>query len=136
MVLSPEVIEALRSGQVKGAIPLDSDLKELSLPATTWNGTKAASGSNEIVATPGVGQRIVVTAFVLQNHSTTAIEMILRSGATTNGWRCWAQHQGDGLAKTFHPGDHWKLNEDEALNLALSDADTCGVSVSYFTEST
>jgi len=102
---------------------------------TTWNGTKAGAGISVLVAAPGAGKRLVVTAFVLQNESTTALIMRLKSGGTTNGWRCLGQNQGDGLAMTFHAGHEWTLNENESLNLELSDADTCAVSYSYYTES-
>jgi len=134
MVLSADVIAALQHGQVKGSIPLGSDLAELSLPATTINGTKASSGNNELVAAPGTGYRLVVTGFVIQNESTTALIMRLRSASTSNGWRALGQNQGDGLAMNFAPGDHWKLNENEALNLELSDADTCAYAVRHYTK--
>lgn len=134
MSLSTEVIAAFQHGQVKGAIALGSDLAELSPAATTINGTKATSGNNELVAAPGTGYRLVVTGFVIQNRSTTAIIMRLRSASTSNGWPALGQNQGDGLAMNFPPGDHWELNENEALNLELSDADTCGYAVRHYTK--
>ena len=101
---------------------------------TTWNGTVAVAGDTELVATPGAGYRLVVSAFVLQNESTTPLIMRLRSGVTTNGWRCLGQNQGDGLAMRFGADRGWELNENEALNLELSDPDTCAISLSYYTE--
>ena len=100
----------------------------------TWNGTRAVAGDNQLVVAPGVGQRLVVTAFVIQNESAIALIMRLRSAATANGWRCLGQSQGDGLAMTFGPGSEWRLNENEALNLELSNANTCAISISYYTE--
>lgn len=132
---------------VRVAIPYDSSEAELFTDAnpgkvqpfvktlTTINGTKAASGDNELVAAPGAGNRLVVTAFVIQNESTTAVIMRLRSASTANGWRCLGEHQADGLSMVFPAGEGWELNENEALNLELSDADTCAYSVRYYTAS-
>jgi len=97
-------------------------------------GAEATAGNNELAAAPGAGNRIVVTAFVIQNESDTPLVMVLRSGSTANGWRCLGQNQGDGLTKTLPPGHEWRLNENEALNLQLSDAVTANYSVSYFIE--
>ena len=106
-------------------------------PTTTViNTTKSATGDNEIVAAPASGYRLVVVAFIIQNESSTATTMILRSADTTNGWRVLAQNQGDGLTRTFSPGFPWKLGEAEALNLNLDGANSCGVSVMYYTEAT
>jgi len=134
------------TGRIRAAIPIDGDknaffvaknpgvVQHVPKTVATWNGTRAVAGDNELVATPGAGYRLVVTAFVIQNESTTPVIMRLRSGVTTNGWRCLGQNQGDGLAMTFAPDSEWKLNENEPLNLELSDADTCAVSISYYTE--
>jgi len=110
------------------------DDQYVSKTLTTWNGTRAIAGDNELVAAPGVGRRLVVTAFVIQNESATALIMRLRSGVTANGWRCLGQNQGDGLAMTFGPGSEWKLHPNDPLNLELSNADTCAISISYYTE--
>ena len=96
-------------------------------------GTAATSGDNELIAAPGAGVRIVVTAFVIQNESATATTMILRDG-TTAKWRCLGQNQGDGLAVVLPPGRAWKLTANAALNLNLSGANSCGYSVQYYTE--
>jgi hypothetical protein len=101
---------------------------------TTLTGTKASSGDNELVATPGTQHRIVVVAFVIQNESATATTMILRSAATTNGWRFLAQNQGDGLAMNLGPTGAWRLGRNEALVLNLSGANSCGYTVHYFLE--
>lgn len=98
------------------------------------SGTKASSGDNELVATPGAGLRLVVVSFVIQNESAVATVMILRS-ATTPVWRVLGQNQGDGLTKDFPMGYEWKLAENEALNLNLDGANSCGYSVAYRLES-
>ena len=110
------------------------DIQHVPKDLTTWNGTRAVMGDNQLVAAPGVGNRLVVTAFVIQNESAIALIMRLRSAVTANGWRCLGQSQGDGLAMTFGPGSEWRLNENEALNLELSNANTCAISISYYTE--
>jgi len=134
------------SGRIRGMIPIDPNRDRFfvaenpgivqHVPKTpiTWNGTRAVAGDNELVAAPGAGYRLVVTAFVIQNESGTPLIMRLRSDNTSNGWRCLGQNQGDGLAMTFAPDREWELNENEPLNLELSDADTCAVSISYYTE--
>ena len=97
-------------------------------------GTFAGLGDNQILATPGVNYRIVVTAFLIQNESAVATTMILRSGATGNSWRALAQNQGDGFAMVFAIGRPWKLYVNEPLNLNLSAANQCNFSVMYYTE--
>jgi hypothetical protein len=99
-------------------------------------GTAAASGDNVIIAAPGTGQRLVVTAFVIQNESATATTMILKDGDSPTGgrWRCLGQNQGDGLAMIFHPQHPWRLSLNSPLVLNLSGANQCGYSVQYYTE--
>jgi hypothetical protein len=111
-----------------------SDLVTEGQILTTLGGTKAASGDNELVAAPGENQRIVVTAFVIQNTTATATTLILRSGTTSNAWRVLAQNQGDGLALFLGPLAAWRLNNNEALNLNLSGANTAGYTVQYYVE--
>ena len=96
-------------------------------------GTAATSGDNTLVSTPGAGNRLVVTLFVIQNESATETTMILKSGAT-NRIRLLAQSQGDGLSTVFPVGQAWKLAENEALVLNLSGANSCGYSIQYYTE--
>lgn len=107
-----------------------SELEEL----TTLTGTASSSGDNELVATPGAGYRTVVADFVIQNETSTANTMILRSGTTTNGWRFHAEYLGDALAAILPLGQNWELNENEALNLNLSAAAQCGYTIRYRTE--
>ena len=95
--------------------------------------TVATSGSNSLVAAPAAGTRIVVCAFVIQNESSTATTMILEDG-TTDKWRCLGQNQGDGLAMVFAAGREWRLTAATALQLNLSGNNSCGYSISYFTE--
>ena len=135
------------TGHMRAVVPVSLDREHLFVDAqpgvvrpvlksvTTWNGTVAVAGDTELVAAPGVGSRLKVSAFVLQNESTTPLIMRLRSGVSSNGWRCLGQNQGDGLAMRFGTDREWELNENEPLNLELSDAETCAISLSYYTES-
>jgi hypothetical protein len=93
----------------------------------------ATSGDNTLVAAPGSGNRLVVTAFVIQNESSTATTLILKS-ASTNRFRFLGQTQGDGMQFVFPVGQAWKLAENEALVLNLSGANSCGYSIQYYTE--
>ena len=101
---------------------------------TIVNTTASTTGDNQIVAAPGAGNRIIVLAFVMQNESATPTTMILRSAATSNGWRFLGQNQGDGLSKDFALARPWKLGTNEALNLNLDGNNSCSVSVMYYTE--
>lgn len=101
---------------------------------TTITSTEAASGDNQVVATPGAGNRIVVQAFSFQNTTAVATTGILRSGVTTNGWTALCQNQGDGHRMVFPDGHPWCLNENEALNLNLSGANAFNCSVMYRVE--
>ena len=96
-------------------------------------GTKNGSGDNELVAAPGAGKQIVISALVLQNESSTATTMILKAGATAL-LRCLGQNQGDGLALTLAAGRELQLGNNAALNLNLSGANACGYSVLYYVD--
>ena len=98
-------------------------------------GTKAGAGDNELVATPGAGQRIVVAFWTAQNESAVATTVIMKSGAT-NVFRFLAQNQGDVYGVDFFPGREWNLAENEALNMNLSGANSHGYNVGYWTEAT
>ncbi len=100
------------------------------MAATRITGTKAASGDNELIAAPGVGQHIEVRWFIIQNESATATTMILKDGATAT-IRYLAQNQGDGLTHRFPSGAPWALTANAALNLNLSGANQCGYTVEY-----
>lgn len=96
-------------------------------------GTKAESGDNTLIAAPGVGNRIVVVSFLLQNETGTSTTLILKDGATAFR-RVLGQNQGDGVAVTYTPGREKRLSENTALVLNLSGANICGYSVDYFIE--
>jgi len=96
-------------------------------------GTTAAAGQPELIAAPGAGVQIIVTAFVIQNESATATTMRLEAGAVAH-FRVLAQNQGDGLSGTFEVGREWELPANTALNLWLSGANSCGYSIVYYTQ--
>ena len=97
------------------------------------SGTKTVSGDNALIAAPGAGVRIVVSAVTIQNESATPTTMVLKSGSTAK-FRWLEQAQGDGLVLNFAPGREWRLGTNEALNLNLSGANSCGYNVVYWTE--
>lgn len=94
--------------------------------------TKAAAGNNTLIAAPGTGKRIVVWSFMVQNESANATTIILRDQAAR--FRVLAQNQGDGLAMAFDSLQPWRLNENTALTMSLSGANSCGYSVQYSIE--
>jgi len=116
---------------VSGTIPTEAPAQTVTRAA----GTKAGAGDNELVATPGAGQRIVVAFWTAQNESAVATTVIMKSGAT-NVFRFLAQNQGDVYGVDFFPGREWNLAENEALNMNLSGANSHGYNVGYWTEAT
>lgn len=97
------------------------------------SGTATTAGDNVIVAAPGTGKRIVVTSFVVQNESSTANTIILKSGSNEH-FRILGQSQGDSFSKDFFPSAFWELDENAALNLSLSTSHQCGYSIAYYTD--
>jgi hypothetical protein len=104
-------------------------------PQLTATGTAAASGDNTLVAAPGAGKRIVISALIVQNESATATTAILKDGSTAI-LRCLGQNQGDGLALHFAPERELRLSADAALVLNLSGANSHGYSVIYHVDAT
>lgn len=124
-------VEGGNTSDVK--VTLDQETVDLTRTAlTTISGTKSSSGDNQLVAAPGATTYIYVVSFTIQNESSVATTMTLRSGTTSNGWRWLGHSQGDGLSKDFPIARPWRLNANEALNLNLSGANSCGYSVMYY----
>lgn len=94
-------------------------------------GTAASAGDNTMVAAPGSGNQIAVTALVLQNESDTATTMIAKWGST-EAIRVLGQNQGDGIALTFPAGRELVGGDDQPLLLNLDGANSCGYSVIYY----
>ena len=116
---------------VSGTIPTEAPAQTVTRVA----GTKAGAGDNELVATPGAGQRIVVAFWTVQNESAVATVALMKSGAT-NVYRYLGQNQGDMFGLDYFPGREWNLAENEALNLNLSGANSHSYNVGYWTEAT
>ena len=102
---------------------------------TRITGTKAGAGDNELIATPGAGQRIVVAFWSVQLEATVATVILMKSGAT-NVYRFRAGNQGDTFGLDYFPGREWNLAENEALNANLDAANSVGYNVGYWTEAT
>jgi len=117
-----------------GGITIAGDVSIEEIEHEHVSGAVAAAGDTALVAAPGAGNRICVSAFLIQNESAVATTMILRSAATANAWRAIGQNQGDGFAMVFALARPWKLNANEALNLNLSGANQCNYSVMYYVE--
>ena len=100
---------------------------------TRITGTKAGAADNELVATPGAGQRIVVAFWSVQLEATVATVILMKSGAT-NVYRFRAGNQGDMFGMDYFPGREWNLAANEALNVNLDAANSVGYNVGYWTE--
>jgi hypothetical protein len=127
-------------GEISAANPLPvqsvlagggSDVDAADLLYTT--GTTAALGVTTLVAAPGAGVRIVVSAFMIQNESAVATTVQMRAGGAS-AFRALLQTQGAALSGSFLVGREWKLPANTALNLNLSAANSHGYSVVYYTE--
>jgi len=99
-------------------------------PQLTATGTAADSGDNTLAAAPGASVRLVISALILQNESSSATTMIVKAGSTAI-LRALAQNQGDGLALNFPAERELVLPANTALVLNLSGANSCGYSVIY-----
>ena len=96
-------------------------------------GTTAAAGQTALVAAPGGGISIVVTAFLVQNESATATTVRVERGAVP-AFRALLQNQGDALSYSAPVGREWVLPANTALNLWLSGANSHGYTVVYYTQ--
>lgn len=98
---------------------------------TRVTGTKADSGDNTLVASPGAGYRLVLLYLQVQNETTTATTCIFKWGSTAVG-RVLAQNQGDGLIRDYEDFPAI-MPEATALVLNLSGANSHGYTVNYVT---
>lgn len=102
---------------------------------TYITGTCALAGMNTLVGAPGAGNRIVVSAAMIQNES--AVVTTVQPGAGgAPAFRALLQAQGAALSLSFLVGREWKLPENTALTVTLSAANSHGYSVVYYVEST
>jgi hypothetical protein len=92
------------------------------------NGTKAASGDNELIAAPTSPKRLAVFYIKVQNESATATTAVIKHGATSVE-RVLLQTQGDALVREYDPPR--LLPIATALNLNLSGANSHGYTVEY-----
>lgn len=99
---------------------------------TQATGTAATSGDNTLVAAPGAGNHLVIKELVVQNESSTATTVILKSGSTAK-WR-GRLAENDALSLGFSAGEEWRLGSNEALVANLSGANSHGYSVRYYIE--
>jgi len=100
----------------------------------TWaTGTLAASGDGTVIAAPGAGTTIVLSAMQVQLEGAAAQTALLKFG-TVAQYRALLQNQGDGVSWHFHPGREWEVGDNKALLLNLSGTPSVGYTVAYYTE--
>jgi len=94
--------------------------------ATGTSGTKSAAGNNTLLPSPGAGKRLVVHTIWVQNESSTdtTIQLI---DVVARFRMLLTQYQ-------FCVHDDWRLNENTALTLNLSGANSVGYSIQYSIE--
>jgi hypothetical protein len=91
------------------------------------NGTKAASGDNELIAAPTSPKRLAVFYLKIQNESATSTTAQIKHGSTVVERVLLAQ--GDALIREYDPPR--LLPIATALNLNLSGANSHGYTVEY-----
>jgi hypothetical protein len=112
-----------------GSIPLIvSVIPTSNIPATATgtSGTKAAAGNNTLLPAPGAGKRIVVHTIWLENESANVttiqlIDQVARFRMVLDQYKLCVY-------------DDWRLNENTALTLNLSGANSIGYSIQYSIE--
>lgn len=97
-------------------------------------GVASATGDNLLIAAPGVGQQIIITAIHIQNESSNSTTAILKFG-TNNMWRIHMPADGDGVAIPISTTYGWTVGDNTALNLNLSGANAVGFSIAYYVKS-
>ena len=95
--------------------------------------TCATAGDNELIAAPGVGNRIVLTFLQVQNESSTKTTAVVKGAAS--GFARAVLGGDASFARDYQVGREKKLAENAALNLNLSGANSHGYSVDYHIES-
>jgi len=102
-------------------------------PATAFNSWVTASGDKTIVAAPGAGFRIIVTAFLITTDTNTNFTWKSASTALTHAMQAAANVP---FGAPFLPEPLIQCAENEALVLNSSAAITGGVTVVYRTVKT
>lgn len=127
---------------IDGTVPVSGPLTDDELRAaaidvaiaertvTTVTGTVATSGSNTIVAAPGVGQRIVLDEIFVQLEASTPTVVLVQNSAATI-WRLRLVADGDHALWSFPEGKEHRLFENGALVLNLSGANQVGYTARY-----
>jgi len=100
------------------------------------SGTRSTNGDFTAIASPGLGQQLVIVGMNIQNEAPTANTIILKAGASIF-WRLLGQNQGDGIAFLTPPGRGWRIggdanNNGNALQINLSASTQIGYSFAYF----
>jgi hypothetical protein len=90
------------------------------------------TGDDEIIEAPGEGFRLVIASFIVQNLEDELTVIELQNGDTTF-WRVVAPTIGDGLVQDNERYGGWRLDENAALNIAIS-ASSVSYSVAYLIE--
>ena len=97
-------------------------------------GTVASTGDNILIVAPGAGFRIVLVSWSWWNESSTDTTAILKSTSINPIDRYVQTAKGLGKLSPIPANYVVKLAENEALVLNLSDANSHGYSLLYYTE--
>lgn len=100
---------------------------------TRLSGTVNTLGVNTLIPAPGVGMRIVVRYWIIQNLSAVSTQWYLRSGGATH-FQYLGSNIGNGFSAFFTAGDDWEIQSNTPVNLALSAAANHAYTIGYWVE--
>ena len=99
-------------------------------------GTVATAGNTQVGPTPAATERIVITAFQIQNETATATTVLLKDGIApaAGRWRVRCPSDGGGAIVTFDGQHPLRLSAGNRITLNLSVATTVGYSFQFYRE--
>lgn len=114
---------------------LSRDLKGLQRQdvVLTKGAAFASNGDNTVLAAPGENRQYVIAGYALQNESAVATTMQLKNGGNVFH-RFLGQTQGANQVVVFAKGNELKCGNNNAIVLNLSGANSCGLTVWYWSE--
>ena len=102
----------------------------MDFPTTTFSN----SGDNIIIDAPGVGQKLIISDYKIQNNTTTNTVVLVKKGATIID-RIKCASEGDGVVRDYSYDKELELSENTAFVINLSNAVEIFVSGRYRVES-
>lgn len=110
--------EPANTQQISGTVTtIRSARTYLDFPTTTFS----SSGDNTVISAPGVGQKLFISDYKIQNNTTTNAVAIVKKGATIID-RVKCASEGDGVVRDYDYDKELELPENTAFVVNLSAA--------------